>query len=264
MNERKLVINPDGTMHVEETKILPVSGAAKLLKSLSEQSAVCLPAISPDAWLVMHTGRFRFFQMIDELRVNTIWTSAEEEEGDKVVSFLHPNFSSSGGSELKVKSDVMKWKVPSDMALLWISGNLTPPSNPVDKKSGRRTSPRGTDVGSKCGLIALDMKSGDIYRLPLPNVYENGTLCTGPLSFDQHYPLTGGKQMFGSWEANTWNADLIEYTHGKYKDLIRLDPKTGNTLPSKGGDWRANCYRVNTNGWLPEAVLAAGINHLQP
>ena len=202
------------------------------------------------------------FKLITRLSLKCVWSTDERQEGGKPVPFMYPTFGTQKGGDIAIHTSSFAWDVPKDMALIFIGTELHSGGNRLmPGRDGAEYKPNCTDQYGVCGLVAVDTTNGTLYRLPLPNVYDNAKLCTGPLNFYGSFPLTNAEGVFGTWEANAWNSDLHEYTRGKYKDLINLDVATAKTLPPVGGDWRAHCYKVSPN-WVPEAVLTAGLEGL--
>lgn len=259
---KRIVIDPSGAAFVESTELTPVTGVSTLLRSMTKDLALRLPNITPDSWLVFAQERFTFFKLITELKLHTTWTTAEEEEDGKSLSFIHPSFNEVR-SEMAVETSAFTWKVPNDMALLFVATALTAPQSGMKPGQSAFTPSRVLrEPERRPGLIAVDTTSGVLYRLPLPNVYEDGTLCAGALEYAPTYPLPSGLGRFGSWELNKWNSDLIRRANGQYKSLIRLNPRTNTTIAPKGGNWRSHCFRISTDRWLPDTVLRSGLEGL--
>lgn len=258
MKEQKIMIDKSGKAFLEETTRTPVTGVAKLMTSLAGSMAVRLPVLAPDLFLIYSGNAFTSFKLITKLTMYCTWTADEIIEGNKSTPFLYPSFGRSDGEGVSMESKGYAWEVPKDMALFFISTGIKDRGyklmDPSKTDYRYRLQADGAEF-KKCGLVAVDLVTGTLHRLPLPNVYENATLCTGSLESMNQYPMTNAEGMFGSWELNRWNSDLIENTSGKYKQLIRLDPSTGSTLPPVGGDWRAWCPKVAVGGWLSSSVL---------
>jgi len=258
MKEQNIVIDKTGKAFLEETTRTPVTGVGKLMSELAGSMAVRLPTLAPDLFLVYSGDSFTAFKLITKLTLNCVWSTAEALEGKKTVPFLYPSFGRGTGEGVSLESKGYGWEVPKEMALFFVSTEIRDNGlrlmDPARTNYKYRMTADYAECG-KCGLIAVDLISGVIHRLPVPNVYENATLCTGDMHAMNEYPMTKAEGIFGSWEANRWNADLHEYTKGNYKNLIRLDPTTGKTLLPKDGDWRTWCPKVSTGGWLKNSIL---------
>jgi hypothetical protein len=257
MNEQKIIIDREGKAFLEETTRTPVTGVSKLMTSLAGSMAVRLPVLAPDLFLVYSGNEFTSFKLITTLTLHCTWTSDEVVEGKKSVPFLYPSFGR-GVEGVSMESKGYAWQVPKDMALFFIVTGIKDQGHklmdPEQTDWRYRLRPEGAQF-TKAGLVAVDLLTGTLHRLPLPNVYDNATLCTGDVRSTPEYPMTNAEGIFGSWELNRWNADLHEYTKGNYKNLVRLDPTSGNTIAPVGGDWRKWCPKVSTGGWLNNTVL---------
>lgn len=263
MKEQQIVIDKDGNAFFEEVVKTPVTGIDRLMNALTGSMAVRLPMMAPDLFLIYSGGAFTSFKLITVLTLNCTWSSDESLIEEKSVPFLYPSFGrDSSGSSQESKS--YAWVVPKDMALFFVATKIRDRGYSLmdpSKTDFRYRATDNSDTG-KCGLIAVDLLTGVLHRLPLPNVYENATLCTGPLRSMPQYPMTNAEGTFGSWEENRWNSDLHEFTKGNYKNLVRLDPKSGGTLAPISGDWRAWCPKVSVGGWLPSNILELALDGL--
>ena len=258
MEEKEIVINELGQGFVRRTSLTPITGVAPMLRQMAESFTVRLPPLTPDTFLVYDRNSFTGFRRISSLKLNCIWSARELEASEGSKTVISPTFGVST-DKAGINTNVYTWDVPEDMELFFVITDLEfhKEVKEADLNEDRSIEPVvNLGVYGTCGLLALDKTKGGIYRLPLPNVYQNGSLCTGSLTAIPGYPLATLDGMFGTWEANRWNSDLISYAEEKYLDLIRLDPNTGVTLAPKGGDWRDSCFRVSPS-WIPERTLIA-------
>ena len=85
------------------------------------------------------------------------------------------------------------------------------------------------------------------YRLPLPNLHDECTICTG--QFEDSYD-TAQKAVAASLEQfnrSKWNADLMR-TVAQSQQFFRFRPtnETFETLPITASDWTTLCDKVST------------------
>ena len=85
------------------------------------------------------------------------------------------------------------------------------------------------------------------YRLPLPNLHDECTICTG--QFEESYD-TALKAVIASLEQfnqSKWNADLMR-TVAQSQQFFRFRPtnETFETLPIVASDWTTLCDKVST------------------
>jgi hypothetical protein len=85
------------------------------------------------------------------------------------------------------------------------------------------------------------------YRLPLPNLHDECTICTG--QFEDSYD-TAQKAVVASLEQfnrSKWNADLMR-TVAQSQQFFRFRPtnETFETLPITASDWTTLCDKVST------------------
>ena len=85
------------------------------------------------------------------------------------------------------------------------------------------------------------------YRLPLPNLHDECTICTG--EFEPNY-ISAQEAVVASLEQfnqSKWNADLMRTTAQSQK-FFRFRPtnETFTTLPIEAADWTTLCEKVVT------------------
>jgi len=95
-------------------------------------------------------------------------------------------------------------------------------------------------------LFALNQDRNG-YRLPLPNLHDECTLCTGEFEpsyeTDQAAIIASLKQ----FELSKWNSDLMR-TVAQSQKFFRFQPtnETFTTLPIEAKDWTSLCDRVSS------------------
>lgn len=264
METKNLVIGEDGQAYVEERTLTPVVNVAAMLRTLTDSLAFRLPVLTPDTTLVYSNGDFTLFRLITSLKLHCVWATNEVEEGRKRVEYMYPTFGRDN-QEMSMDTSAYCWIPPKDMAVFFIATHLGSCGGKLmdPNKTNFRYRQASASLNGKAGLIVVDLKTRALHRLPVPNVYENGVLCTGDLQAMDGWAMTRAESLFGSWESNRWNSDLIEHTNHGYKKLIRLDPKTGKTLPPADNlDWRQLCPKISIGNWLPDNILQLGLEGL--
>jgi len=119
---------------------------------------------------------------------------------------------------------------------------------------GRR--PNGTFTNQKCYLFALD-SSGHAYRLPIPNIYEDCSICMG-----EYYPDTYSVCSLLSCQLNqfymsNWNTDLMMAKQAELKAMFRFKPNTeGEGFYQLGveGRWQDLCGPRISHSLITEFV----------
>lgn len=95
-------------------------------------------------------------------------------------------------------------------------------------------------------LFAFDREQKG-YRLPLPNLHDDCTICTGEFdgSYDTALECLGAS--LEQFEQSKWNADLMRTVEQSQK-FFRFRPtnETFETLPIDAADWTTLCDKVST------------------
>ena len=139
---------------------------------------------------------------------------------------LVPMFASSSDLEMP-----MVWEVPNEIRLMFvIRTELLDDYQTVEKN----------------WLFAFNQANNG-YRLPLPNLYDDCSICTG--EFEQSYD-TSAECVIASLEQfnkSQWNSDLMPALERAQK-FFRFKPTDENfeTLPIAAADWTSLCDKVST------------------
>lgn len=166
-----------------------------------------------------------------------------------------------GGSGGLAANDTFVWEVPQDMALFFAACVTSPAATveagldqavnymaAVHNHQCERDMSGATDTGAQgVFLLALDISTAAQdadrarwYRLPLPNVHDNGSLCTGSPHLPFHYMdmEDSFSRAFRDWSTRPWNQDLATPTTiANLTRLIRGDATTNKCLPP-AIDWK--------------------------
>ena len=119
------------------------------------------------------------------------------------------------------------WKVPDSIILVFSSYN------------------------GKFYLDAID-SAGSTKKIPFPNVYDDGELCTGSLSStDGMDCIAKFESNLADWKANGWNSDLYADKEEAFHGMVRFD-ESMNQLPMI-----LNFSLLeNTSSPVPSSILA--------
>ena len=263
MQTEKIELYPDGTAHVVSTTISPIANIATHFRRLSIDSAIRLPSLSPDTWLVYNGAYFTAFRRILRLQLHCVWKPEEVMGPDKkIISVVRPSFNSSPSPEGLCERDFY-WDVPKDMILLFVATKLKGTDSILANSAGfdpEKPVAITEGLGGVCGLIAIDKADGKLYRLPLPNTSDDGALCTGSLHGSTAGAWTQFRGMFASWSENQWNRDLISGTRERYKELFLLEASTLKPIKPEN-PWQKICFPISPS-WINSSNLQAGIEGL--
>jgi hypothetical protein len=85
------------------------------------------------------------------------------------------------------------------------------------------------------------------YRLPLPNLHDECTLCTGRFEDSHDTALAAITASLEQFNQSKWNADLMR-TVAQSQQFFRFRPtnETFETLPIAAADWTTLCDKVST------------------
>ena len=133
---------------------------------------------------------------IDKIPLKTKFTPGDD--------FLYPSFAENGLLMYK------EWVIPTDMEAYLTCVSF------------------GESL--KVILSAWSSKEKQMYRLPLPNIYEDGSICMGDrFNYDGSDLLASARRSIKSFKEAEWNRDLIHNTGGNHVKMFRYDPD-GNQL----------------------------------
>jgi hypothetical protein len=85
------------------------------------------------------------------------------------------------------------------------------------------------------------------YRLPLPNLHDECTICTGEFDRLHDTAQEGVLASLKQFNQSKWNADLMR-TVAQSQQFFRFKPtnETFETLPIEAPDWTTLCDKVST------------------
>ena len=143
-----------------------------------------------------------------------------------VNGVLVPMFASS--TELEMP---MVWRVPPEVRLVFAA----------------RTEPEEDRVKVNGNWLFAFGPNQHGYRLPLPNLHDDCTLCTGRFEYSHDSALAGVTASLEQFNQSKWNADLMR-TVAQSQQFFRFRPtnETFETLPIAAADWRTLCDKVAT------------------
>jgi hypothetical protein len=192
-NERAIIITREGLFRQEPPKFTYLGTQDMVLKECAKDFGVTLNNVLGDGTLLRATREsFCSAARLKAIRLNTQFIVITPTGG---TACMVPSFRAQGGS---VGAD-LTWVVPSDLAVYFMMfGKPMPKAD----SSGRILQP------DKSYLVAID-KDGRMYRLPLPNIYDDASVCLGGVDLPRNsiaaYMAAGMK----AFTENPWNADLL-------------------------------------------------------
>ena len=90
-------------------------------------------------------------------------------------------------------------------------------------------------------------KDNNGYRLPLPNLHDECTICTGQFEDSYDTAMQAVVASLEQFNRSKWNADLMR-TVAQSQQFFRFRPtnETFETLPIVAADWTTLCDKVST------------------
>ncbi len=108
-----------------------------------------------------------------------------------------------------------------------------------------------------CGnwLFAFN-KDHNGYRLPLPNLHDECTICTGEFADSFITAQEGIVASLEQFNRSKWNSDLMR-TVAQSQKFFRFRPtnETFETLPIEAADWTTLCDKVSTTFMKDRVIL---------
>jgi hypothetical protein len=85
------------------------------------------------------------------------------------------------------------------------------------------------------------------YRLPLPNLHDDCSICTGQFESSYNTVQAGLIASLEQFNQSKWNSDLMR-TSDQSQQFFRFRPtnETFETLPIAVADWTTLCEKVST------------------
>jgi len=170
------------------------------------------------------------------LKLKTVKISSYYEL-DETKSLVAPKFlPKTEENDKKYPTMPAVWAVPQSMSLMFAARIY-----PVD---GIRYM---TKPSESCFLIAYD-SSKRAYRLPLPNLYENLSMCMGDFNGVDNSQLGSFLKAYGQFDISPWNADLLGGKEDSAKQLFlfKMTDSDVECIPYTG-DWTQLCNKCATN-----------------
>jgi hypothetical protein len=90
-------------------------------------------------------------------------------------------------------------------------------------------------------------KANHGYRLPLPNLHDDCTICTGDFADEHGSAVECVTASLAQFNQSKWNADLMRTVEESQK-FFRFRPtdESFETLPMDAADWTTLCEKVST------------------
>lgn len=112
-------------------------------------------------------------------------------------------------------------------------------------------------------LAFVDRETHEFYTPPLPNVYENGQLCTGDIPVEKVPDImTAFEDIYSQWTANKWNTDLYDGWKYQFREYFRVSTKTMESYKPSNNYW---FRELPQSGFIPgntSAIKDAVINEV--
>ena len=177
---------------------------------------------------------------LDSISLCGSWFGATEGDNAVLYPFINNRATKPLEGDLR-----MEWPVPEGLNVIFTAQLCTTTQDDV-------VSPTNSSQG--CHLMFLD--DDGVARAPaLPNVYNDGALCTGHLN-----PLVVEGRRLGAleliehtlaaWSTNAWNADLTtggyEWKLPLLKEVSKFDAATMKPAEVKTSDWLPKCPVMGT------------------
>ena len=232
-NYSQLVIEPSGFAYMRTVSETPVSIDRAILQTVGGEAKVSALNIGT----VMRNGANHRFSMqlsnssyvlmYVELGYLIIRSSINSANGVVTMDPLPPRES--------IPVD-LRWDVPSGMKLRYIV-------------TGQRCSLARFQI-DKCYLIASHA-DGRNFRLPLPNIFDDGSMCTG--EFNKIHPTKQDALQAAiiQLDSSTWNSDLYSSKADSFKysnrELFKWVANDGGfEQRPTNQDWTGLCIRCET------------------
>ena len=223
MEKIEIIIRDNGTLTERTIRERDLKAEGEVLDELtadvtrSQRNVLAIPG-----WGVAHAN-VGLEDIIWSVAINRIPLKARFK---LVNSVLVPMFASM--TELEMP---MVWTAPPEVRLVFVV---------------RTTVEDGCVLVGGNWLFAYS-KDHNGYRLPLPNLHDECTICTG--QFEDSY-ATAQNAVAASLEQfnrSKWNADLMR-TVAQSQQFFRFHPtnETFETLPITASDWTTLCDKVST------------------
>ena len=223
MEKIEIIIRDNGTLTERTIRERDLKAEGEVLDELtadvtrSQRNVLAIPG-----WGVAHAN-VGLEDIIWSVAINRIPLKARFK---LVNSVLVPMFASMTDLEMP-----MVWTAPPEVRLVFVVR---------------------TTVEDDCVMVGGNWlfaynKDHNGYRLPLPNLHDECTICTG--QFEDSY-ATAQNAVAASLEQfnrSKWNADLMR-TVAQSQQFFRFRPtnETFETLPITAADWTTLCDKVST------------------
>ncbi len=232
--KRFIRINQDGTSEYVVEQAEPKNVADTLIEQMSANRQTVLREVFALGETICNiTWNKSDMLVVATLRSLSI-TSCLEIGKDKL---LHPAFVAKDDARAKeMPTANVKWEVPNDMRLVFAS-------RIIDHASPSRT----TYPDAANYLFAYD-GSKRCWRLPLPNLYEDGAICMGKFEGSGKSIQEAFAKAYSQFVNSQWNSDLYSEDKQKQSDKL-LSFKPTNTDVEQvpfSGDWTKHCYKIAT------------------
>lgn len=183
------------------------------------------------------------------LLFQTRWTVLEDPKVNGGKSFIAPSIASNAATTGLNLGGPLKWVVPNDLIFhLVMEGIIEGMTDPLDVPLNQmfHMPEKLMRMGTRCFLTCFSISRNTCVVPPLPNTYDDGSLCTGSAFSDKQFSMHENHDGFVSsmlayreaWMNTSWNLHLMGGENSKksarYQKLIRFDANTCRQLPYEG------------------------------
>ena len=129
----------------------------------------------------------------------------------------------------------MVWSAPKEVRLVFVVRTQNIEDGVED----------GVEIGGNWLFAYSQDRHG--YRLPLPNLHDECSLCTGEFESRYDSALKAVTASLEQFNQSKWNSDLMR-TVAESQQFFRFRPtnETFETLPIAAADWTSLCDKVGT------------------
>ncbi len=231
MEHTEIIIRDNGTLTERIIRERDLSAEADVLEAMTADVTRTIRNAMPiPGWGLAHAN----VGLTD-----TIWSVPIERIPLKarfrvINGVLVPMFASLTDLEMP-----MVWQAPKDVRLVFVV---------------RTEVSEGCVVVGGNWLFAFN-KDNNGYRLPLPNLHDECTICTGQFESSYASAQAGVSASLEQFNQSKWNSDLMT-TVAESQKFFRFRPtnETFTTLPIEAADWTTLCAKVST-AILDRAIL---------
>jgi hypothetical protein len=235
-----ILVDENGKMYRQTVITSRVMDPSRVLEKVQERFLTPLPLISEDTVALYDSQStsieaFKFVQGVDiraDFRLNDgdldsyeVDLTSDKKASNKEV--IIPSWRSRNDSV----RDVLHWTVPTEFKIMF---HVTL----VQQKAPGGKINFNVDK-SRCCLF--DRENSMYYHMPMPNIYANMKLCTGPINWTPNKGMGACiDSYFEAWSNNAWNSDLLFENQSSrcYRSLVQYELESKEQIVPKPDELR--------------------------